>query len=65
VNRAEIAEKLEFHEGLFDRIAGRHKRMGLMLADFERRITALEEKLREMPPQPPAERPLDPHWDVT
>ena len=65
MNRAEIAEKLEFHEGLFDRIAGRHKRMGLMLASFERRITALEARLQELAPPPPEVKPLDPQWDVT
>ena len=65
MNRTEIAEKFLFMEELFDRVAGRHKRMGLKMADLLRRVEALEETLRELAPQSPKKKPLDPHWDVT
>ena len=65
MNRTEIAEKFLFMEELFDRVAGRHTRMGLKMADLLQRVEALEETLRELAPQSPKKKPLDPHWDVT
>ena len=65
MNHAEIGEKFLHMEELFDRVAGRHKRMGLKMADLLQRVEALEETLRELAPQSPKKKPLDPHWDVT
>ena len=62
MNRTEIAEKFLFMEELFDRVAGRHTRK---MADLLQRVEALEETLRELAPQSPKKKPLDPHWDVT
>jgi len=65
VNHAEIGEKFLLMEELFDRVDGRHMRMGRKMADLLQRVEALEETLRELAPQSPKKKPLDPHWDVT